>query len=1227
MNKFFNKISFSLIVLFSLVPTLVFAAPIDRDGQYDDLCFKKNGTDCAGTVDLRWYVDENGNHVNCLSPGQCFGSSGNHSNTGNYEEKDMSHVLDNCLSAWAYKDGTQTSGVDAMYCGEAVIYQYSYDSNLASGLQVGSKEHVLAQAFALRMWEASVGANWNYTNGSVDGGVYRRIAEIIQADIKAGKNTSVNDPRIQAIVGGNETSMNIVNAAINYYRAAHVGGELNSTGASFDPNKTQISNKLELDSNIQNGAISNITLEDGTVLNGSTGKCSDGSDGCLTIDLESEEVKNAIKNLCPADGTKQTVKIKITYKSNDAVTSMKRYQAMDGNGAGCQQMISFDTEGEEVTQELDVPCRMSNPCEEDPETGKCYGPKGEEIDCDKMEEVCGPCIIEDGKCYRNEEEVSCDECDICVKVGDNCFVAGNQVDCEDYPECEDTCEKRGDKCYVGEKEVPCEDYPDCLGVCEREPGGGCTLGGEPVNCEDYEECKDFVCEKIGDVCFMGGKQVPCVYPPECQYDDPDTPDNCPIRKIDELPYYSCKSGDTEGELADPPMCSILKNNIRGAYKIDEYSDNPYCDVYCRETYSFKFMDKETAQSGRYFRHNVESKYVSISNLSTVVTATQQCTSLIDYDRWKKDYIAANKSVRNSFNTVKYWESLWELNGGDPTKIIECGGGATGCDNCKWEDACGNWQYIWTTGHYAATDAFAVPRQTTASEAPSGKAAQCPQNRCTGYTDGVCDGYICEGTSKGPATTADQEGYTKDYVRQQHRAAVNAYKGALDSRNSLISRIFNCNFFDDLEVKKYFKDPKTYFTSKYDSNHTVSSVESLTYHNVLRNYAPDANLIDLSYDDQGRLNEEGSASNVWFDKEVSPAIGTEGIAENKGYKVSAKSNDPEDSTVCGGCNDPIHDKLSDTPKSASADPDDPYGVLDGREYGFWVCYDSLTGAHCDWEADRLVVPYNYVANLEVTREIGYWQNTKFSTEIFTGKVVEGSGGLQLPEKSWPLAISTLTGDYNIFIKFGEFGDAKRKKGTLKLEFSDDVNCAYTVVNEMTKYDCDDGYHECYDCDDPSTPENECYPNGEDPNKNKLDLGFYFRSIDLDDIFPNSKYSPNQTLLNPNRPIGSNWNTQNAIQVINKIQDLGEGYLGGGREPEYSITLTPAMRKKVTKNNREIYKADYLTPSTLSCNHSTAICQSTWLRNDLRNILEDYNHGDYFVENDNSKNNLYVVGRNR
>ncbi len=1250
--RLFKIVSLSLLVVLVL-PIKIFA----------DTCTNGN----MGNDNLSVNLNNNQYGVN---------ANGGSSNLGNYIYS-SEEIGSGCVSSSLYcitpDGGSQGGGMDyskvddlseqirdctnsktgSEYCGMAGILQVAYDSTAASDAAQSNNWNQMdaAVTMALRLWAARnpQGTTSFFSDEHYDGAI-TKAANILFDKIERGESVSPSD--VSQYLTDKEGSKTLA-LAIEWYQQAVKGVDLkradnfiqNTPSVIVGENGVSYEYKAN-SSNIQ--GIGDVTVEgvSSDQIKFEKVSCSDGSGDCYTFSVSDE----AIDQLCKGKPAGTTISYSVKVKSNSAINKMYLYKP--SKKGGNQYFVGFNAYDEDVSIDEEIECPdSSKKCVEDPETGKCYGPNGEEIDCDKMEEVCGPCIIEDGKCYRNEEEVDCDECDICVKQGDNCFVAGQQVDCEDYPECEDTCEKRGDKCYVGEKEVPCEDYPECTGICERNPGEGCTLGGVPVDCNDYEECKDLVCHKEGDTCYLGEGEnkivVPCgVYPdPECQLEDNPNPDNCPVRKIDELPYYSCKNGDTEGELADPPMCSILKNTIKSAYKIDEYS-NDWCDVFCRETYSFKFMDKETVQSGRYFRHDVQSKYVTISNLSTVVTAVQQCTSLINYDEWKKAYMLANTEVRNAWNNLKNWEAWWEggETSGDPVNIIEEGGGKSGC--CYGDehpDVGPYWFFEWLNKQYSMALFNGSTTPALGGGSFRGKDAVISSLYCDGSRDpetGACLGEMKCGTPthENAKTIMQVYGIDKSYVRDMHNSAIIRYRAAVTKRDTLINNIFNCNFFTPTEVSKYYDRPSSYYASKYQTP-TVSSqqqVISTTYGNILNGYYPSSELIDLRYDEQTRLKEEGSASNVWFTNEISePKEGiyneiTKEFDDSRAgqkYKTTAKSNDPEDSTVCGGCNDPIHDSLSNVPNPAESDPDDPYGVLDAKEYGFWVCEGSLTAAKCVNASSRLKIPYNYVANLEVAKEIGYWQSTQFATEIFTGKVVEGSAGLQLPEKSWPVAISTLTGDYNIFLKFSKFGDAKRKNGTLKLEFSDDVNCAYTVVNEMTKYDCDDGYHECYDCDDPSTPQNECYPNGEDPNKNKLDLGFYFRSIDLDDVFPNSSYSPNQTLLNPNRPIGSNWNTQNAIQVINKIQDLGEGYLGGGKAPEYTITLTPAMRKQVTKNNREIYKADYLTPSTLSCNHSTAICQSTWLQSDLRNILEDYNHTDYYVQNDNSRNNLYVVGRNR
>lgn len=92
----------------------------------------------------------------------------------------------------------------------------------------------------------------------------------------------------------------------------------------------------------------------------------------------------------------------------------------------------------------------------------------------------------------------------------------------------------------------------------------------------------------------------------------NTPDNC--------------EKSTTGSIKDAPMCSILKSGASAKYR--KYS-NSYCEVFCRDEHSFRFMSKAEALSGRYFQYNVSSKYSGNDFYSTVVITTRECTSLID----------------------------------------------------------------------------------------------------------------------------------------------------------------------------------------------------------------------------------------------------------------------------------------------------------------------------------------------------------------------------------------------------------------------------------------------------------------------------------------------------------------------------------------------------------------------------------------------------------------------
>ena len=91
---------------------------------------------------------------------------------------------------------------------------------------------------------------------------------------------------------------------------------------------------------------------------------------------------------------------------------------------------------------------------------------------------------------------------------------------------------------------------------------------------------------------------------------------------------------------------------------------------------------------------------------------------------------------------------------------------------------------------------------------------------------------------------------------------------------------------------------------------------------------------------------------------------------------------------------------------------------------------------------------------------------------------------------------------------------------------------------------------------------------------------FRTIDLNQIF-------NDTIL------PKNWSGENAIQVINEIQSVGDN-IWVDKDPFYSITLTPETIKKIKSYNNDKEKYDGYLDDSLSCSAYNN-CNSTFLDN--------------------------------
>ena len=618
---------------------------------------------------------------------------------------------------------------------------------------------------------------------------------------------------------------------------------------------------------------------------------------------------------------------------------------------------------------------------------------------------------------------------------------------------------------------------------------------------------------------------------------------CSNTKIEYNMPKDCEDDGTSGTISDPTMCTIMNStsSVKNSYKKDY--GNEYCTVYCRESLEFHFMDKETAIAGRYFNHNVESYKTNKQYLSTVILSTRQCSSIIDYDKWKKAYDNANQNVLDTWNQLKIIEAqVNNITSSESSK--DCPGGSiSGCRHshdddfdCKYDNN-GNW--VCDHSKYTIPGAYCNSKtiKCTSYDWSGARYRHTYPNGSTSIINvGGSDtcSLSCNITCKGcdnSASTASAPSY---------RGESGAYNNAVSTRNSLINKINSCNF-----------------------------VEGSDAYNKVMDYNP-KNTISIDY-----------AENFEYDQGYDINIKNDSTSNEVVKRTYANSSDW--SSFCGkDCNG----NLSNLSSSSN-----------NVTLTYWDCSGSETSAIC---SDKGVnVPQNRLANIEVERETLHYQSNEFYVQAFTGLVStkKSNTGFWLSLKDndkhlYPVSSVRRSGNYGIKVTYSNLGDPK---STRKMA-NGNYTCSYDVVNELTIYDCDDNYddHTCKCLD------------GTDCSKNvdgQVGLGVYYRPISLNDVFPHSSYSPTVggTINVNTRNIGENWTTAKAVQVVKEIQSSGDNLIVD-KKPQYVVKLTPTIMKKIRSYNDN---TTYLDNSIYKCDDNL-ICYSSFLDKDLKNIMGSSNY---------------------
>lgn len=640
---------------------------------------------------------------------------------------------------------------------------------------------------------------------------------------------------------------------------------------------------------------------------------------------------------------------------------------------------------------------------------------------------------------------------------------------------------------------------------------------------------------------------------------------CPNTKIEYIMPKDCEDDGTNGTISDPTMCTIMNSisSVKNSYKKKDYG-NEYCTVYCRESLKFTFMDKETAIAGRYFNHNVESYKTNKQYLSTVILSTRQCSSIIDYDKWKKAYDSANQNVLNTWNQLKKIEA--QVNN---TTSIEsskdCAGGSiSGCRHshdddfdCKYDKngiwGCDHSKYT-IPGTYcnSATikctsyDWSGARYRHTYSNGSIGIINVGGSDTCSLSCDITCSGCNNSVTAASAPSYGGESG---------------AYNNAVSTRNSLVNKINSCNF-----------------------------VEGSDAYNKVMDYNP-KNTINIDY-----------AENFEYDQGYDINIKNDSTSNEVVKRTYANSS--AWSSFCG--------------KDCNGNLSNLSGSSNNVTLTYWDCSGSETSAICS--NTGVNVPQNRLANIEVERETQHYQSNEFYVQAFTGLVStkKFNTGFWLSLKDndkhlYPVSSVRRSGNYGIKVTYSNLGDPK---STRKMA-NGNYTCSYDVTNEITIYDCDDNYddHTCKCLD------------GTDCSKNvdgQVGMGVYYRPISLNDVFPHSSYSPTVggTINVNTRNIGENWTTAKAVKVVKEIQSSGDNLIVD-KKPQYVVKLTPSIMKKIRSYNDN---TTYLDNSIYKCDNNL-ICYSSFLDKDLKNIMGSSNYRNLYSKDSSIKSDslFYYINK--
>ena len=715
----------------------------------------------------------------------------------------------------------------------------------------------------------------------------------------------------------------------------------------------------------------------------------------------------------------------------------------------------------------------------------------------------------------------------------------------------------------------CPDASVCTNPPEEEKHV-CEIVGDQHYCEDGEPCdedeyiKDCLCNPVVTI------------PSDC--DDFNTEDVASGYISDiATTGKNCNNSNVVDQIK---KCVIGNKDARDeSYEAtNELSNNPYCKVWCSESYDFDLPTAQYSTSGGYF------------TLSTSISGKRDCyissaddpDMPIDEEKFNQDLTAAQHAVIDAYNEFSYWKSAIEAE----VNIEERQTNEGTCEE-SGTDSEGN--PITTTRPGAGPRSYTYVWIEWEEVQYNYDGTRKSSNRKGRYTDGSgsCGCSSCDidngEVPKSPLIEIDPDNLNID-TDEDGEPDINIDTNGdgtpdlnIDTDEDNICD-YKCDTNDDGNC-----DENCESTGEWNDNYTNAK-------NTLVEAINNLNTIISQYNSCTGVITNGTNSNLSGVKDASSTADTSWDNDME-FNPTVKFTYNEDYIKSmSGEFDKVSDNESSNYMYCTGDTNDKYECQSGSSSTIPTTAEPVLT--CDGEGCSfkyyIISSAKWIRKTK-THNATYRVADRFSTYTQYGTVkVDDDPNTpdylwtNLPEGAIPVSLIQKTGVFPFKFTFGNIGQSNSIVGENGLGrlIDNETSNSITVdvlskYNELdSKYKCSggsnsttDGGYVChylnncpgcdFTCDDDGNCEfDECEdghcilecPNcifdGENSN-------YSYRTVSLNKLFPNS------------RDIGYNWSaTSKAEQTRKEIEENGETIY---EKPQYSYTLTPTNLKNIREYN--------------------------------------------------------------